>query len=128
VPGQQRRFETGLLTYRRNAELRNVVTAPIIYPVLLPLLLLDLAVGVYQVLCFARYGIGRVGRREHLACDGPRRACRNPIEKIHCACCSNANGLMACARELVGRTEPYGCPIQHARRIDPARPPGDTSW
>jgi hypothetical protein len=33
-----------------------------------------------------------------------------------CVYCSYANGLLAYAREIVGRTEEHFCPIKHARR------------
>ena len=54
---QHRRFKMGLLKYLRDAELRNVVTAPVIYFVFFPMLLLDLIVTAYQYICFPLYGI-----------------------------------------------------------------------
>jgi len=119
---QQRRFTMGLLTYLRKVELRNVVTAPIVYPVILPLLLLDLAVTAYQSLCFPLYGIAPVRRRDYLVFDRSHLAYRKLIEKIYCAYYSYANGLIAQARETVGRTEQYWCPIKHAQRILHAHP------
>ena len=41
----------------------------------------------------------------------------NAIEKINCAYCSYANGLLAYVREVASRTEEYWCPIKHARRV-----------
>ena len=41
VLDQQRRFKQGLLGYMLSAQWRNVLTIPFIYPVLLPMLLLD---------------------------------------------------------------------------------------
>jgi hypothetical protein len=118
----QRRFKTGLLKYLRNAELRNVVTAPVIYSVIFPLLLLDLFVTVYQRLCFPLYGIPRVRRRDYLVFDRAHLAYLNLIEKLNCTYCSYANGLIAYIKEIVGRTEQYWCPIKHARRVRQAHP------
>lgn len=114
---QQRRFKTGLLNYLRNSELRNVITAPIIYPVIVPLLLLDAAVILYQYICFPLYRIPRVRRRDYLVFDRTHLAYLNVIEKINCAYCSYANGLLAFTREVIGRSEQYWCPIKHARRV-----------
>jgi hypothetical protein len=114
---QQRRFRMGMLAYLREAELRNVVTAPIIYSVLVPLLLLDLFVVVYQWLCFPLYRIPRVRRRDYLVFDRAHLGYLNWVEKINCAYCSYANGLAGFVREVVGRTEQYWCPIKHARRV-----------
>jgi hypothetical protein len=49
--------------------------------------------------------------------DRHRLAYLNGIEKLNCAYCTYANGLIAYVREVAGRTEQYWCPIRHARRI-----------
>ena len=46
----------------------------------------------------------------------------NALEKLNCAYCSYANGLIAYVREIAGRTEQYWCPIKHARRVIGAHP------
>jgi hypothetical protein len=119
---QHRRFKTGLLKYLRDAELRNVITAPVIYSVFFPMLLLDLFVTTYQFLCFPLYGIPHVRRRDYLVFDRAHLAYLNLIEKINCAYCSYGNGLAAYLKEVVGRTEQYWCPIKHARRVLQAHP------
>ena len=119
---QQRRFKTGLLRYLREAELRNVITAPIIYAVFLPMLVLDLFVTVYQWTCFPLYRIPRVRRRDYLVFDRSHLAYLNLIEKFNCAYCSYGNGLLAFMREVFARTEQYWCPIKHARRVMQAHP------
>lgn len=119
---QHRHFKTGLLKYLRDAELRNVITAPVIYSVLFPMLLLDLFVTAYQILCFPLYGIPHVRRRDYLVFDRAHLAYLNLIEKINCAYCSYGNGLAAYLTEVVARTEQYWCPIKHARRVLRAHP------
>jgi hypothetical protein len=119
---QQRRFKTGLLKYLAGAELRNVVTAPVIYAVFFPLLLLDVFVTFYQWTCFPLYRIPRVRRRDHFFFDRAHLAYLNAVEKLNCAYCSYGNGLASYVREIVGRTEQYWCPIKHARRVLHAHP------
>ncbi|NTV10885.1 MAG: hypothetical protein HGA47_08940 [Zoogloea sp.] len=119
---QQRRFRVGLLKYLLGAELRHVVTAPLIYAVFFPLVLVDLAVTLYQSVCFPLYGIQRVRRRDYLVFDRAHLAYLNLLEKINCAYCSYANGLASYIKEVVARTEQYWCPIKHARRLLQAHP------
>ena len=119
---QQRRFKTGLLKYILSADLRTALTAPIIYAVFFPMVLLDLSVTIYQHICFRAYGIPRVKRSDYFVYDRAHLAYLNLIEKINCAYCSYGNGLMAYGREVVARTEQYWCPIKHARKIMAAHP------
>ena len=119
---QQRRFKTGLLKYMLSADLRTALTAPIIYAVFFPMVLLDFSVTVYQHICFRAYGIPRVKRSDYFVFDRAHLAYLNLLEKINCAYCSYGNGLMAYAREIVARTEQYWCPIKHARKVMAAHP------
>jgi len=119
---QQRRFKEGLLGYVFGAELRHVVTAPVIYAVFLPLLLADLFVTAYQQVCFPFYRIPPVKRAEHFFFDRSHLGYLNLLEKFNCAYCSYANGLASYMREIIARTEQYWCPIKHARRQLQAHP------
>ncbi|HLF98722.1 MAG TPA: hypothetical protein VI457_16395 [Methylococcaceae bacterium] len=122
VLAQQRRFRMGLVKYLLASEWRNIVTAPIIYAVFFPLLLVDVLITAYQHLCFPLYGIPRVSRRDYLVFDRAFLAYLNLVEKINCAYCSYANGLASYVKEVAGRTEQYWCPIKHARRVLQAHP------
>ena len=82
-----------------------------------PLLLLDSFVFLYQLICFPVYGIPKVRRSDYQIFDHQDLAYLNLLEKINCAYCSYANGLMSYIKEIVARTEQYWCPIKHARRI-----------
>ncbi|WP_408597476.1 hypothetical protein [Limnohabitans sp.] len=122
ILAQHRRLKTGLLKYMITANWLSVLTAPVIYSVLLPMLLLDVFVTVYQRICFPIYGIARVKRSDYFVYDRTHLAYLNVIEKVNCAYCSYGNGLMGYAREIVARTEMYWCPIKHARKVLQAHP------
>jgi hypothetical protein len=122
ILAQHMRFKTGLLKYMLSANWLSVLTAPVICAVIFPMLLLDLAVTIYQHICFRAYGISRVVRSDYFVYDRTHLAYLNLIEKINCAYCSYGNGLMAYAREVVARTEQYWCPIKHARKVLMAHP------
>ena len=119
---QQRRFKTGLLRYVVEAELRHVPAIPFIYALVVPMLVLDLALSLYQWICFPLFRIERVRRSDCWVYDRAHLAYLNALEKLNCAYCSYGNGLIAYIRAIVGRTEQYWCPIKHARRALQAHP------
>jgi hypothetical protein len=113
----QREIKIRLSRYIRDANPLIVLTAPVIYSLIIPVALLDLFVMTYQAICFPVYKIPKVRRRDYLVFDRHHLAYLNLLEKINCAYCSYANGAIAFAREVASRTEVYWCPIKHARRV-----------
>jgi hypothetical protein len=93
----------------------TIITAPVIYALILPILMLDLFVSVYQWICFRVYDIPAVQRNEYVVVDRYSLAYLNVIEKFNCVYCGYCNGVIAYAREIASRTEQYWCPIKHAR-------------
>ena len=112
-----REIKTRVSRYLIDAHPLVILTAPVIYSLIVPIALLDLSVIAYQAICFPAYKIPRVRRRDYLVFDRHHLAYLNIIEKINCAYCSYANGAIAFAREVASRTEVYWCPIKHARRV-----------
>jgi hypothetical protein len=94
-----------------------ILTAPFIYAVIIPFVLLDLFVTVYQTVCFPVYGIPKARRRDYIAIDRNKLRYLNAIEGFNCMYCSYGNGVLAYAVEVAGRTEQHWCPIRHARRV-----------
>jgi hypothetical protein len=92
----------------------SALTAPVIYSLLLPILLLDLWASLYQQICFRVYGIARVRRSDYLVIDRDLLPYLDPVDKLNCAFCGYANGVIAYVREIASRTEQYWCPIKHA--------------
>jgi len=112
-----RTLKPSLWTFLKAARPLPLLTAPLVYSVSLPFLLLDGWMTLYQWVCFPIYGIPRVKRRDYLVIDHQRLAYLNAVEKIHCVYCGYANGLLAYASEIAARTEQYWCPIKHATPI-----------
>lgn len=116
---KNRAFRVGLAKYLANARPMVVLTAPVIYSMLIPFVLLDIFVTVYQWLCFPSYGIPRVRRSAYFNFDRMKLDYLNLIEKLNCAYCSYGNGVIAYVREVAARTEQRWCPIKHAhKRLD----------
>jgi hypothetical protein len=112
-----RRLRQSIPAYIRHGNLLSLLTAPVIYSLLLPLVVLDVWVTLYQSICFPIYGMARVCRRRYFALDRHKLAYLNGIEKANCTFCSYANGLLAYVQEVAARTEQYWCPVKHARAI-----------
>ena len=106
-----------LIPYLLSARFWVVVTAPVIYSLIVAFVVLDLWVSLYQAICFRVYGIPQVRRRDYLVFDRKSLAYLNAMEKLNCAYCSYANGVIAYVREVAARTEQYWCPIKQARRV-----------
>ena len=96
---------------------QNLITGPIIYGMVLPLMMLDLCVTFYQFTCFPIYGITRVRRSDYIVFDRHQLGYLNFIEKFHCTYCAYGSGLMGYMAEILARTEQYFCPIKHAHNV-----------
>lgn len=96
---------------------QNLITGPIIYSMIIPLLITDFFVTLFQLTCFPIYGIKKVRRSDYIVYDRQQLNYLNFIEKFHCTYCAYGNGMVAYVSEIIGRTEQYFCPIKHARKI-----------
>lgn len=114
---QHRRIRTGILTFLRRSPLATLIVAPAVYGLILPLVLMDLSVTVFLWICFPAWGMARPRRADYVVIDRHRLAYLNGIEKLNCAYCGYANGVIAYAREAASRSEQYWCPIKHALRV-----------
>jgi hypothetical protein len=111
---RHRTLRVGLAAFLARARPAHVVTAPVIYALIVPFALLDLCVWVYQAVCFPAYGIPKVRRRDHIRIDRHQLAYLNALQKLNCLYCGYVNGVISWVREIGSRTEAYWCPIKHA--------------
>lgn len=107
----------GLLRYLATTPILHLLSAPVICSVLIPALVLDGFVTLYQSICFPIYKIAKVKRSDYIIIDRHRLGYLNAIEKLNCLYCSYFNGLMGYISEIAARTEQYWCPIRHATRM-----------
>lgn len=114
---RHRTLRLGLVRYLTQSSLPTQLSAVVIYSLVIPLVLLDGWVSLYQTICFRIYGIPQVGRSGYVVFDRHHLAYLNWLEATNCAFCGYANGVIAYAREIAGRTEQYWCPIKHAALI-----------
>lgn len=117
VKDAHRQLKTGLFSWFLAVRPQNYITAPFIYGMIVPLLILDIGITIYQATCFPIYGIAKARRSGYIVFDHRHLAYLNIFDKAHCLYCSYANGLIAYAMEITARTEQYFCPIKHAHKI-----------
>ncbi len=103
--------------YLLNSSLPVILTAPVIWMCLIPIVLVDVIGSFYQAVCFPIYGIPKVHRSEYLAFDRHHLTYLNFIEKLNCEYCAYGNGILAYFTEIVARTEQHWCPIKHAKCV-----------
>ena len=116
VRDAQKQLRRSILRWLVTDRPQNLVTGPIIYFMVIPMLLLDLTITLYQALSFPIYKIAKVSRTDYIVFDRHQLGYLNFYERVHCEYCAYANGLLAYCSEIVARTEQYFCPIKHARK------------
>ena len=116
VLARHKALRTGVARFLARSGLLALLTAPFVYAMILPLLLMDAFAAIFQLVCFSMWEVPKVRRADYLVIDRQHLAYLNGIEKLNCVYCGYANGLIAYVREIAARTEQYWCPIKHASR------------
>ena len=114
---RQRAFRVRLTDFLRQTRPLVVLTAPLIYSLIIPFVALDVMVTLYQRLCFPIYRIAPVRRADFIRIDRHHLQYLNALQKLNCVYCGYGNGVIAYVQEVAGRTEAYWCPIKHAARV-----------
>lgn len=119
---EHRRLRKSIRGFLARSPIATIITAPVIYSLIVPMLIIDAWASLYQAICFRIYRIPRVSRSRYIMFDRRHLAYLNWIEALNCLYCGYANGVIAYVREIGSRTEQYWCPIKHALRVsDPHR-------
>ncbi len=112
-----RKLKQGVFRWLVTNRPQNLITGPIIYGIIIPLVMADVLISFYQWSCFPIYQIARVRRADFIVFDRHQLQYLNAIEKFHCTYCEYANGVIAYIQEVIAKTEQYFCPIKHARKV-----------
>jgi len=105
------------MEYKKRPErsLNHLLSAPFVYIMILPLILLDIFVELYKHTCFRLYGIKLIKRKDYIRIDRHKLGYLNILEKINCAYCGYANGLLNYSTAIAAETEKYWCGIMHKK-------------
>ena len=88
VAQEHRRSRVSLLQYLASARLMHIITAPVIYAMVIPLALLDITLALYQQICFRAYGVPIVPRWQYMIVDRNQLSYLNLVEKFNCIYCT----------------------------------------
>ena len=113
---ENKKFKLGSFRYMLWSQIRHILSMPFIYAMIIPAVILDIFLFIFQNICFRLYGIPLVKRNEYISSERKHLDYLNWIQKINCLYCSYVNGIFSYAVEIGGRTEKYWCPIKHARK------------
>lgn len=91
------------------------LTAPLIYAVVIPTLLMDLVIEIYHHICFPVYGLPIVQRSHYIVFDRQKLSYLRGWQKFNCMYCGYVNGLLQYAGAIAGETERFWCGILHAK-------------
>ena len=117
VLAKQRENMKNLLSWFREVPFLHLLSSPLIYAMIIPAVLFDIILFVYQQIIFRVYKFEFIKRSDYMLFDHHYLGYLNPIEKLNCLYCSYFNGLMLYASAIAGRTELYFCPIKHAKKV-----------
>lgn len=92
------------------------LSMPFIYGMIIPTLILDISLLIYQGIAFRLYGIPLVRRADYVVFDRRFLDYLNFVQKVNCLYCSYVNGVFAFAVEVGARTERFWCPIKAAHK------------
>ena len=108
--------QLGLIALIKRSRPINLITGPIIYSMILPIVLLDICVSFYQWTCFPIYGIQKFSRHDFIIFDRQELKYLDWISKFHCTYCAYGVGVVSYVSEIIKATESYFCPIKHKEK------------
>ena len=79
---------TSSLKYLSSFPVLAILTIPFIWSMMIPILLIDIFVSVYQYVCFPIYKIPRVKRKDYIIMDRYNLFYLDRVEKINCWYCA----------------------------------------
>ncbi|QOY55867.1 hypothetical protein HUE87_06400 [Candidatus Sulfurimonas marisnigri] len=108
---------TSSIKYLSSFPVTVILTIPFIWAMIIPVILADIMVTVFQAICFPIYKIPKVKRKDYVIIDRYNLFYLDRVEKINCLYCEYFNGVTAYVREIAARTEQFWCPIKHSKPL-----------
>lgn len=103
------------IKYLSSFSILTIFTIPFIWSMMIPALMVDIFVTIYQSICFPIYKIPKVKRKDYVIMDRYNLFYLDKVERINCWYCEYFNGVIAYTREIAARTEQFWCPIKHSK-------------
>ena len=95
--------------------LMHKLSVPVIWSLVVPFVILDFFIELYHRICFPIYDLPIVDRSKYIKIDRHKLDYLEPLDKLNCAYCGYASGLLRYTVEIITETEKYWCGIRHAK-------------
>jgi hypothetical protein len=96
-----------------NKRVRQILSAPFVWAMIVPLVFLDITLYIYQQVVFYLYDLDYIKRSKYIKIDRHKLEYLDAREKLNCAFCGYGNGIIAYAAAILAQTELYWCGIKH---------------
>ncbi len=101
-------------TYKRSSfNPLNWFSNIVIWSLIIPVTITDLWLGFYQFIYFGVHAIPKISRSEYVVVDRHHLKKLTFWQKLNCAYCGYANGVINWAKAIAAQTEIYSCAIKH---------------
>ncbi|GAB4141749.1 MAG: hypothetical protein Fur0024_4040 [Patescibacteria group bacterium] len=102
------------MEFRKHPErnLKHILSAPIIWSVIIPIVIADIWVEIYHRICFPLYGIPLIKRSEYIRIDRYKLSKLSFMERLNCVYCQYVNNWINYVQKIAGATEKYWCGIK----------------
>lgn len=96
----------------------QLISAVLMYGLLFLFMFADLVASFFQFVYFNSFKIPKVKRAEYIIVfDRTKLSKLNPMQKIACAYCGYANGVISYIKAILVQVEIYSCAIKH--KVEP---------
>lgn len=113
---KNKKFRIPLWRPITSTNFRQLLAVPFILGMIIPAVILDIGITIYQAIAFPLYRIPKVKRSDYIIYERRFLDYLNLQHKLQCLYCSYVNGLFAYAVEIAARTERYWCPLKAAHK------------
>lgn len=117
IVDRQKKNMMHLLDWFREIPLVQLLSAPVVYMMVVPAIVLDIMLFVYKNVVSRVFKIEFGKRSDYIVFDRQYLGYLNVVEKLNCLYCAYFNGVMQYASSIAARTEFYFCPIKHAKKV-----------
>ncbi|MBT3280489.1 MAG: hypothetical protein HOF69_04205 [Campylobacteraceae bacterium] len=105
------------IEYLSTFSLITIISLPFIWMMIFPIIIIDIFVTIYQLVCFPLYKIPKVKRKDYVIMDRHTLFYLDKFQKVNCWYCEYFNGVVSYVREIAARTEQFWCPIKHSKPL-----------
>jgi hypothetical protein len=99
----------------KDSKLKQIISLPIIFSVIIPIIIFDIWIEIYHRTCFPLYKIKYIKRKKYIKIDRHKLQYLKWYEKIGCAYCGYANGVVQYSSKIAAESEKYWCGIMHKK-------------